>query len=245
MSKSRGILPPRRYWSADDLKALAELYPTRPTREIATLLNRSPSGVRGMANKIGLAKTPEFLKAECRLQKGSDIGIDFRFKKGLVPANKGLRRPGYSRGRGRMHQTQFKKGDRPHTWKPIGTILPDHAGYLRIKVRERIDGDAGGWNREIWPLVHHQAWERHKGPIPPKHLVVFKDRDRNNCAIENLELISMGENARRNRMWVRLPRELAEAIQLNGVLKRKLRKLYGQKQDERSSRSPVRDPRSA
>jgi hypothetical protein len=44
-----------------------------------------------------------------------------------------------------------------------------------------------------------------------------------NCVLENLELISMAENARRNRMWNVMPRELAEVIHLNGQLKRKLR----------------------
>jgi hypothetical protein len=73
------------------------------------------------------------------------------------------------------------------------------------------------------------VWEQHKGPVPAKHIVVFKDRNRANCAIENLELISMAENAHRNRMWGRMPRELAEAIQLNGVLKRRIRSINGKK----------------
>jgi hypothetical protein len=58
-------------------------------------------------------------------------------------------------------------------------------------------------------------------------MVAFKDGDRSNCAIENLELRSMADNARRNNMWGRLPRELAEVIQLNGALKRKVRRLNG------------------
>jgi hypothetical protein len=40
----------------------------------------------------------------------------------------------------------------------------------------------------------------------------------------------MADNGSRNSMWNRLPRELAEAIQLNGVIKRKLRSLRGEKQ---------------
>ncbi|MGP0074877.1 MAG: HNH endonuclease signature motif containing protein [Bryobacteraceae bacterium] len=81
--------------------------------------------------------------------------------------------------------------------------------------------------------MSHHVWEQHRGPIPPGHIVVFKDRDRSNCAIENLELISKAENARRNRMWNEdvMPRELAEVIQLNGVLKRKLREAYAKQQD--------------
>lgn len=224
-----------RGWTDDDLRRLAKLYPGLPTEEVASRLGRTIYGVFGAAHKLGLKKTPEYLARECGLQKGTKIGEAFRFGKGHVPANKGLRRPGWHAGR--MQETQFKKGEKSGiaatNWKPIGTILTDSDGYLRIKVRERQAGDAQGWNREIWPCVHHQVWREHKGRIPPKHMVVFKDHNRTNCAIENLELISMAENARRNRMWIRLPRELAEAIQLNGVLKRKIRSLNGKEQSNR------------
>jgi hypothetical protein len=96
---------------------------------------------------------------------------------------------------------------------------------LRIKVREAVYGQepTGYGNTRVWPLLNRHVWEQNNGPIPPKHVVVFKDGDRSNCAIENLDLISMAELAHRNRMWNRLPRELAEAIQLQGVLKRKIR----------------------
>jgi len=80
----------------------------------------------------------------------------------------------------------------------------------------------------VWPLYGRWVWEQLKGPIPPKHLVMFKDGNRSNCAIENLELLSMANNARRNSMWATLPREVAEVIQLNGALKRKLRRIHGQ-----------------
>jgi hypothetical protein len=189
-----------------------------------------------MANNLELKKTDSFLASEesrCRLRKGSQIGARTRFPKGHVPANKGLKRPGWSAGR--MKETQFKKGCRTgiaaRNWQPIGTILPDSEGYLRIKVREAQHGkEASGFgNTKVWPLLGRYVWEENKGPIPPKHMVIFKDRDRSNCAIENLELISMADNARRNCMWATLPRELAEAIQLSGVLKRKLRSLHGEK----------------
>jgi hypothetical protein len=148
-----------------------------------------------------------------------------------VPANKGLRRPGWHAGR--MQETQFKKGDRSgiaaKNWRPIGTILPDAEGYLRIKVREAVHGKepTGFGNTKVWPLYGRYVWEQHKGPIPPKHLVLFKDGDRSRCVIENLELLSMADNARRNSMWNRLPPELARVIQLNGALKRQIRRLSG------------------
>lgn len=191
-----------------------------------------------MANKHGLKKSQDYLATNpsCRLRKGqSHCGRETRFKKGQSPANKGMRRPGWSAGR--MRETQFKKGERSgvaaKNWVPIGTILPDSEGYLRIKIREAVYGKEpfGFGNVKVWPLYNRYLWEQHKGPIPPAHLVAFKDGNRQNCVIENLELISRAENARRNVMWNHLPRELAEAIQLNGVLKRRIRRLNGKKQD--------------
>jgi hypothetical protein len=222
----------RLFWSAQELRRLIKLYPSRPTKEIARTLDRTLFGVYGAANKLGLKKTAEFIASpasRARLQKGTRSGAAFRFQKGHVPANKGLRRPGWHAGR--MKETQFKKGalsgKAALNHKPVGTILVDHEGYLRIKVRERLPGDASGWNSDIWPLLHHKVWRETKGPIPPKHIVTFKDKDRSRCVIENLELMSKADNARRNAMWNRFPPELIGAIMANGVLKRKLRRNNG------------------
>lgn len=134
-----------------------------------------------------------------------------------------------------MRETQFKKGCRAgaaeNKWLPVGSIRADSEGFLRIKVREALPGEPAGFgNGKAWPLLNRHTWEQHHGPIPPKHIVAFKDGDRSNCAIENLELISMADNARRNTMWKRYPREVALAIQLNGVLKRKIRRITNGKE---------------
>jgi hypothetical protein len=226
-----------RAWSEDDLAVLAEQYPIAPTKQIAKALDRCIYSVYNKALALGLRKSKEFLDSPegGRLRKGQcRPGMEkTQFTKGHVPANKGLRRPGWAPGR--MRETQFRKGQRSgraaKNWKPIGTILADSDGYLRIKVREAVYGKepCGFGNTKVWPLLQRHIWEQYHGPIPPKHLVVFKNGDRANCAIDNLELISMADNARRNSMWRRLPRELAQVIQLNGVLKRKIGAIHGQK----------------
>jgi hypothetical protein len=212
----------RRYFTPAELDRIRELYADHPTEEIAEQLGRTELSVYQSARKLGLKKSEAYLKT-VGFQRGSQVGAAFRFPKGHAPANKGVRRPGWAPGR--MGETQFKKGQRPHTWKPIGTIMADSEGFLRIKVRERNPDDPErGWHPDIWPLLHRRTWEQHNGPIPVGHHVAFKDRNRQNCAIENLELVSQAEMAERNRMWNNYPRELAELIQLNGVLKRKLRR---------------------
>jgi HNH endonuclease len=222
----------RRIWTKAELALLRRLYPDLPTKEIAKRLGRAITTVYGQAHKLGLRKTKEFLASPLSgwIYKGDprQLGKTFRFQKGHAPANKGLRRPGYAPGR--MKETQFRKGQRSgfaaRNWKPIGTILPDSDGYLRIKVREAVAGEeATGWgNPDVWPQLHHEVWEQFRGPIPPGHAIAFKDGNRKNCAIENLECISRAELARRNRMWNTYPRELAEVMQLAGALKRKIRR---------------------
>lgn len=217
----------RRPWTEDELSYLREHYANHPSAEIAAALNRTLLSVYQGADKLGLRKSKEFLRASVGFQKGSTIGAEYRYAKGNVPVNKGTRRPGWAPGR--MRETQFRKGDRTgaaaRNWRPIGTILADHEGYLRIKVREAVHGQeyTGFGNTKVWPLLHRHIWEQAHGPIPPKHIVVFIDGNRANCVLENLELISMADNARRNSMWTKLPRDLAEVINLTGQLKRKLR----------------------
>jgi len=242
-----------RLWSEQDIKTLRQLYPSRPTAEVAKTLGRLLCNTYAKAASLGLKKSQEFLDSDesGRLRKGQTRPGSERtqFQKGQMPFNKGLRRPGW--GPGRMKETQFQKGVRSgcaaKNWVPIGTILPDSDGYLRIKVREAEHGkEAFGFgNSKVWPMYNRYLWEQHKGPIPPKHIVKFIDGDRSNCSIDNLELISMADNCRRNSIWRTLPRELAEVIQLNGALKRKLRKLNGKEQDNGPSGSPLRNARSA
>lgn len=228
----------RRYWTEKEIQLLSDLYPNTQTKKIADQLGRTLTTVYQKADRLGLKKSEEYLAGPeaCRLRRGDNIGAAYRFKAGQTPANKGLRRPGWAPGR--MKETQFKKGQRTgkaaENWMPIGSIRVDAEGYLRIKVREGEYGkEATGFgNTKIWPLLARHVWEQHNGPIPPEHVVAFRDRDRSNCAIENLELVSRADLARRNSMWNpdRYPRELAEAIQLSGALKRKLRRVYGKEQ---------------
>lgn len=227
----------RRPWTESELELLSNEYLSSPTKSLAVKLGRSVRKVYSMANRRGLCKSKQFMASEAsgRVKKGQTIpGSEaHQFRKGQAPANKGLRRPGWHRGR--MRETQFQPGQRSgmaaKNWVPVGSIRADSEGYLRIKIREAMHGKkpTGFGNTKVWPLYNRYLWEQEHGPIPPAHIVTFKDGDRANCVLDNLELISMADNARRNTMWTKFPRELAEAIQLNGVIKRKIRRLCGEK----------------
>lgn len=45
--------------------------------------------------------------------------------------------------------------------------------------------------------LHRMVWEEKNGPIPAKHVLLFKDGDRRNIDISNLELLPMAMMSRR------------------------------------------------
>lgn len=219
----------RRPWTAEEIAIVETQYADQPTREIAAQLGRTVQKVYQKAQKLGLHKSSAALAAQYDAKRGKSTPEmqRYQFPKGHVPANAGKKMPGWAPGR--MAETQFKPGEMAGAarakWKPIGTMMPDSDGYLRIKLRER-DPGAGehGWNSKVWAPYHRYLWEQANGPIPAGHALVFRDRNRTNCTLENLELISRADLARRNQIFNSLPRELAEAIQLAGALKRKIRR---------------------
>lgn len=115
-----------------------------------------------------------------------------------------------------MRDTQFKKGQHPHTWRPIGAERYSKEGYLQRKVSDT------GYPPRDWVAVHNLLWIEKQGPIPAGHAVAFKDGDKTHIAEENLELISRAELMRRNTIH-RYPEELRDTIMLLGAVKRKVR----------------------
>jgi hypothetical protein len=218
----------RHQWTKFELQLLRWTYPHVKTARLIDLLDHPLTAINGKAHQLGIRKTVEYLgsDAACRKIGHHPNSRATQFKKGLVPHNKGVKRPGWHSGR--MSETWFKQGHRggaaAKNWMPIGTIRVDGEGYLRIKVREGRAGEASGFgNTKIWPLYGRYLWEQHHGPIPPSHTVIFKDRNRANVVIDNLELISRKDLMARNTVH-NLPKELALAIQLAGALKRQLRR---------------------
>lgn len=123
-----------------------------------------------------------------RFQKGSQIGVKYRFKPGQVPANKGKTwdEMGIKQeAREGTAKAWFKKGSIPANHLPVGTrTLRTKDGYIWQKIAEP--------NR--WIPAHRVIWEENHGPIPKGMCVTFLDGDRTNLRLDNLALISQKEN---------------------------------------------------
>jgi len=213
----------RREWQPEEDRLIEEYYPDLPAKDVAAMLDRSTSSVYSRANFLGVKKSEEFKNSAASGRTGHDNrGANSRFRKDAEPWNKGQH---FSAG-GRSTQTQFKKGERPHTWVPIGTETIHKGGYLKRKVR---DDAPKGMSRLNWEFVHVLLWEEHRGPVPDGHVVIFKNGNNKDIRIENLELVSRGKLMKKNTIH-RYPTEVKQAIRTVGKLKRVIQEKSDEKQ---------------
>lgn len=222
MTKSRNILPPRRRWLAWELTFLRKVYAEYFTEAIAAVLGCSAGRVHRKAMKLGLKKSHDTKAAVARLHASDPEhgGKTTRFKPGIVPANKGMRRPGWHSGR--MRETQFAPGNTPHTWLPVGSLRVVTDGYLSCKLN-----DLPGRSDVRWKPVHRIVWEAAHGTVPAGHVVVFKPGRRTVdpalITLDALECISRTQLMARNTVQ-NLPEHLYEVVQLRRQLTTQINK---------------------
>lgn len=111
-------------------------------------------------------------------------GLDGRIQPGHVPFNKGKKAPGTGH-----KPTQFKKGNRPANYMPVGSERINTDGYVDVKIADP----------NKWVQVHLLIWEAVNGPIPVGHVVIFADANKLNTRPDNLVLVSRGQLARLNQ----------------------------------------------
>lgn len=219
----------RMMWTAEEVDELTRLYPHFRTEDLATLLGRETRAVYQKAGGLGLKKTAAFLASGHAGRLDGIKGGVTRFRKGQAAWNKGMK--GLDIG-GRT--TRFKPGSTPHTTEPIGALRTTKDGTLQRKI-----SNESGNSSKRWRGVHELVWVEVNGPVPPKHIVVFKPGMRTDVleqiTVDRVECISLAENMRRNTRH-NLPKELNEVIQLRAVLTRQINKRS--KQDGTESDNP-------
>lgn len=217
---------PSRPWTPAEDADLRQRFPHEPTAAIAESLGRTYSATAMRAASLGLRKSEAYMRGPDghRWTGYHPNSVKTRFTPGHVPANKGVRRPGWTRGR--MAETQFRKGERRGAantnWRPVGTLLKDSDGYWRIKLREPEPGERSGFgNAHVWKQLHRHLWEGAHGPVPAGHALRFLDGNSDHCVLENLECVPRAEMMRRNSVH-NIPPVLKSTIQLLGAVKRQI-----------------------
>ena len=202
---------------------MRRLYADTQTDIIAGMMHeRSRHFVHSVAASLGIRKSAEFLRQE-GIRKAAHLSTlagNGRFRNGIVPWNKGQK---FDAG-GRSVDTRFKRGNKPPNYSVIGAERVSKEGYLQRKVTST------GYTPRDWVPVHHVVWmEAGLGKIPPGHVLVFRDGNKRNFALDNLELITKTENMRRNSIHRYGP--MSSIInQLRGAIMRQINKAESNEQ---------------
>jgi hypothetical protein len=214
MTKSRKLIAKKHLWITSEIDMLKRDYPNTPTAKIAEAMGVKPYIVSGKAAKMGIKKSAAYLASPAAGRMRRDtIGASTRFKPGCTPWNKGVRGLIYP---GTV-ATQFKPGHRGGRalarYQPIGTERVTIDGYLERKINDDMP------LQKRWRAVHIVMWEQVNGPLPSGHALVFRDGNKRNICLDNLELLTRAELMRRNSCHNHGP-EIARLVHLRGAIQR-------------------------
>lgn len=215
-ARKLGLEKQRKPWTHEQHDRLRQLYADTPTEELVRMLGHPARSIYNVAKELGLRKSPELISQTISQRQRSLTGgpqVESRFQKGMEPWNKG--KHGVSCG---GISTHFQPGHRPHSWVPIGTERISKDGYLERKVTDE------GPPQRHFRGVHLILWEAANGPLPPHHAVVFKDGNKRNLELDNLELVSRTELMRRNSIH-NYPPEVKAVITAKARLTRVIHQL--------------------
>lgn len=161
----------------------------------------------------GTSISDDGIKSAC-YRFGIKTGRSGKFEKGQISWNIG------KKGVNGTSNTTFKKGQLPHNHNPIGHVrYCKKDGYMEVKLTDtRV-------TRNDYKAVHRITYEHYHGPIPPSHVISFRDGNIYNFKIENLELVSRSLHAVRCKMdYYSYPQELRPQLDAIIDLRRSMSK---------------------
>lgn len=196
---------------------------------MAQCIGRSVGSVHRKAVLLEIGKSDAFKASfsSGRIQAANTDQrmVATRFKPGHKTWNEGVK--GSTGLHDNCRKTQFKPGQKPHTWVPVGSYrINTSKGVPRL---ERKMNDKPGPNHVRWIPVTRLVWEQHHGPIPTKHIVVFADSKQATTVLEEITVdklvcISRAENALRNSMYSK-SHELGRLSQIKGAITRQINRI--------------------
>lgn len=195
-------------WTTEETKKLSKLYPSKSNRELAEIFGVSIYQIKSKAQRMGLLKSHDHMER-------STLG---QFTRGMTPWNKGLSYMPEN------DATRFQKGNKPHTWRPIGTITnrSGRTNEWNIKV-----ANTGIRSTDWRPLGEYVWMQAGFEPPTPSEVIRFKDgykaKSPSCYKIERLEKVTRAENMNRNTIH-RYPEELKSTMRMLGQLKKEIEK---------------------
>lgn len=210
----------KRRWTEEEIDYLIGYYPKQSAKEIAESLNISINRIYNKAFTLGLKKSDQYIQEE-KIRQGERlriIGVQSRFTKGRIPANKGQKMTVEQYQK--CQATMFQKGHDPHNTRYDGhERICKKDGYILIRTM-----------KGKYALKHRLIWEQANGAIPKGMILYFKDNNKQNLSLDNLELITKQENLKRNRTnHFALPANLKNLVKAKNKLTKKI-KQYEQNQ---------------
>ena len=132
-----------------------------------------------------------------------------------------------------MRETQFKAGVPSWRTAPIGhTRLVDGYRYRKVSNTPHVP-----WTKN-WQPEHILIWKQARRRLPAGHVLVFRNYDRTDVRLDNLERITRRALMARNTLH-NLPKPLASTILILAALTRQIRRRTREEQDRRSAESPL------
>lgn len=104
-------------------------------------------------------------------------GLTGQFQKGHNTWNKG------TKGLTHSNKTSFKKGNKPHNYRPVGSERITKDGYIEVKVSDP----------NKWETKNKIVYKKHFGDIPKGYKVIYADGNKLNNEPDNLILVSSSE----------------------------------------------------
>jgi hypothetical protein len=182
-------------WSEVEKEILKNLYAETPNSELKKMFQCSDKSLYSAAHLLGLKKSKEYIsKISGEVLK--IVGINSRFKKGQISHNRGRKQADYMSLEKieKCAQTQFKKGIKPHNTVSVGYERITKDDYIEIKIGDFEQSE------QNFKLKHRIVWEGFHGEVPPGYQVRFKDCNKRNFDIDNLELVSFSDSLKINSM---------------------------------------------
>lgn len=227
---SKRAFAERKLWTKEEIKKVGKLYPDMDSSEIAKIMGCRLDQVYYIAYKNRFEKSLAYRQGMAAKKNFKIAGKKYVFAKGHTPINKGKKMEEYvpAESLARIQSSQFKKGMKCHNELHDGaiTIRTDNRNRPYKFIRTA---------KAKWEALHVHLWKQAHGPIPPGHVIIFKNFDTLNCELSNLEMITKSENMLRNSIH-NYPEDIKEAIYTLQKLKKKIN---GKEQNTRPTQSSL------